>query len=465
MSDSKNEKKQYGMDLTQGSILNKMLRFCVPLMFSSILQLLFNAADIVVVGRFAGDASLAAVGSNVALINLLTNLFIGLSVGVNVLAARYYGAKEDNELSKTVHTAICVGILSGLFLNVFGVIGAKQILVWMKTPKNVLPLATLYLRVYFFGMTAMMVYNFGSALLRAMGDTKRPLYFLLGSGIVNLVLNMLFVIVFRMDVVGVGLATVISQWISGILVLMCLIKEQGAMHLNISQIRIDRTMIFKILKIGIPAGIQGVVFSLSNVVIQTSVNSFGSVVMAGNSAAQNLEGFVYMAMNAFHQGAVTFTSQNMGAGKKNRILKITIVALLCVIVVGEVFGNGMFILGRSLLGIYSKSPSVVEAGMTRLKMICTIYALCGIMDVMVGVLRGLGYSVMPMIVSLFGACGLRLLWIATIFSTEKYHTIEMLYLSYAVSWIITVSIHVICYCVVGRKRGIFDLKTHQIARK
>lgn len=447
--------KKYGMDLTDGPVLKKMLLFCIPLMCSSILQLLFNAADIIVVGQFAGDHSLAAVGSNTSLINLLTNLFVGLSVGVNVLAARYYGAKQAKELSDTVHTAIFVGLLSGIFLNIVGVLGAKQILIWMSTPNEVLRLATLYLRVYFFGMTAMMVYNFGSALLRAMGDTKRPLYYLFGSGVINVILNLFFVIVLRLDVAGVALATVISQCISAGLVIRCLIMEKGAMHLELGKIRLKRNIFVKILQIGIPAGIQGVVFSLSNVVIQASVNSFGSTVMAGNSAAQNLEGFVYMAMNAFHQGAVTFTSQNMGAGRKDRIMRIALVSQLCVVVVGIVFGNGVVLFGHQLLGIYSDSAKVVAAGMVRLKMICTVYALCGMMDVMVGLLRGLGYAVMPMIVSLIGACGLRLVWIATIFQIPQFHTISILYLSYAVTWIITFLVHVVCFYVVARKRGIF----------
>lgn len=455
--------KKYGMDLTDGPVLKKMLLFCIPLMCSSILQLLFNAADIVVVGQFAGDNSLAAVGSNTALINLLTNLFVGLSVGVNVLAARYYGAKQEKELSDTVHTAVFVGLFSGVFLNIIGVIGAKQILIWMSTPDEVLQLATLYLRVYFFGMTAVMVYNFGSALLRAMGDTKRPLYYLLGSGIINVVLNLLFVIVFRLDVAGVALATVISQCISAGLVVRCLILEKGAMHLELKKVRLKRNIFVKILQIGIPAGIQGVVFSLSNVVIQASVNSFGPTVMAGNSAAQNLEGFVYMAMNAFHQGAITFTSQNMGAGRKDRVMRIALVAQLCVIVVGVVFGNGVVLFGHQLLGIYSGSAKVVEAGMVRLRMICTVYALCGMMDVMVGLLRGLGYAVMPMIVSLIGACGLRLIWIATVFQIPQFHTIPMLYLSYGVTWIITFLVHVICFYVGARKQGV-SIRILQIRR-
>ncbi len=291
--------KQYEMDMCSGPILRKMLMFALPLMLSSILQLLFNAADIVVVGKFAGDNSLAAVGSNTALINLLTNLFIGLSIGANVVAARHYGAKAWDDLRRTVHTAMLLSMLSGALLLVLGVIGAEQMLIWMQTPEEVLPLATVYLRIYFLGMISTMVYNFGSALLRAVGDTKRPLYFLLCAGIINVILNLLFVIGFQMDVMGVAIATVISETVSALLVLRCLVKEKGGIHLELRAMRIDRKKMLQILRIGLPAGFQGVVFALSNVVIQSSVNIFGNIVVAGNSAAANLEGFVYMAMNAF----------------------------------------------------------------------------------------------------------------------------------------------------------------------
>ena len=296
-----------------------MLIFTIPLMCSSILQLLFNAADIVVVGRFAGDNSLAAVGSNTALINLLTNLFVGLSIGANVAAARFYGAKQDGEVKKTVHTAMLLSIFSGIILTVIGVIGARQILIWMQTPSEVLELAVLYLRIYFVGMTGTMIYNFGSALLRAVGDTKRPLYYLFGAGCVNIVLNLLFVICFHMDVAGVALATVISEAISALLVLRCMIKEKGSIHLELRELHIYPDKFVQILKVGLPAGFQGIVFALSNVVIQSSINLFGATVVAGNSAAANIEGFVYMAMNSFYQATISFTSQNFGAGKQERI--------------------------------------------------------------------------------------------------------------------------------------------------
>lgn len=449
MNEKKN--KSYEIDMCNGGILSKMLLFALPLMCSSILQLLFNAADIVVVGRFAGDNSLAAVGSNTSLINLITNLFIGLSVGANVMAARYYGAKKDKALSRTVHTAMLLSIYSGVILTIVGIIGARQILVWMQTPPEVLDLAVTYLRIYFLGMVGLMVYNFGSAILRAIGDTKRPLYYLMAVGIVNVVLNLFLVVVLKMDVAGVAIATVISESISAVLILRCMMREQGAIRLVVAELRIDRDIFGQILRIGLPAGFQGIIFSLSNVVIQASVNSFGAVIMAGNSAAANIEGFVYVAMNSFHQATISFTGQNMGAGKYERINKILLRGQFCVIVTGLVLGNLAVVFGHPLLGIYSSSPEVVEAGMYRLHVIARTYALCGMMDVMVGSLRGMGYSVMPMIVSLIGACGLRLVWLATMFQMEEFHTITMVYLSYPISWIITLLAHIVCFIIVRKK--------------
>ncbi|WP_295217814.1 MATE family efflux transporter [Ruminococcus sp.] len=437
--------KHYEIDMCSGPVLKKMLLFALPLMASSILQLLFNAADVVVVGKFAGDNSLAAVGSNTALINLLTNLFVGLSIGANVVAARSYGAKSWDELGKTVHTSMLLSMISGLLLTIIGIIGAKQMLIWMQTPPEVLSLAVMYLRIYFLGMMSTMVYNFGSALLRAVGDTKRPLYFLLFAGVINVVLNLLFVIVFRMDVMGVALATVISETVSAILILRCLMKEEGGIHLDWRALRIDRMKMFQILRIGLPAGFQGVVFALSNVVIQSSVNLFGNIVVAGNSAAANIEGFVYMAMNAFYQATLSFVSQNYGAGEEKRINRIVLTGQLCVITVGILLGNGVVLLGKPLLHIYSDSPEVIAAGMVRLKYISRVYALCGIMDVMVGALRGIGYSVMPMVVSIVGVCGLRLVWLATVFQMPAYHRIETVYISYAVTWILTIVIYVIAF--------------------
>ena len=437
--------KQYEMDMCSGPILRKMLMFALPLMLSSILQLLFNAADIVVVGKFAGDNSLAAVGSNTALINLLTNLFIGLSIGANVVAARHYGAKAWDDLRRTVHTAMLLSMLSGALLLVLGVIGAEQMLIWMQTPEEVLPLATVYLRIYFLGMISTMVYNFGSALLRAVGDTKRPLYFLLCAGIINVILNLLFVIGFQMDVMGVAIATVISETVSALLVLRCLVKEKGGIHLELRAMRIDRKKMLQILGIGLPAGFQGVVFALSNVVIQSSVNIFGNIVVAGNSAAANLEGFVYMAMNAFYQTTLSFVSQNYGAGEQKRINRIVLLGEACVIVTGTLLGNMVVFFGNDLLQIYSNNPEVIAAGMVRLHYISMIYALCGIMDVMVGALRGIGYSIMPMIVSIVGVCVLRLIWLATVFQIPEFHKIETVYLSYPVTWILTSLVYIVFF--------------------
>lgn len=447
----KKESKNYTLDLTEGSILKKLLLFSLPLMASSVLQLFFNAADVIVVGKYAGDNSLAAVGSNGSIINLLTNVFMGLSVGVNVLVARYFAAKQEEELQKTVHTAITVSVMSGILLAVAGVLAAKQILMWMQSPAEVIELSALYLRIYFLGMPAMMAYNFGAAILRGVGDTKRPLYYLSFAGIVNIVLNCIFVIVFKMDVAGVALATVISQCISAVLVLRCLMKETGEIRLQKQYLGIDRQIFGQILRIGLPAGIQGSLFSLSNVVIQSSINSFGAVVVAGNSAASNVEGFVYVAMNAFAQAIVAFTSQNLGAGKYERINKTVITVELCVLAVGGVLGNLVYLLEEPLLGLYTDSAVVAEAGMKRFSVVCTTYALCGMMDVMVGALRGLGYSVMPMIVSLLGACVFRMVWIAVLFRSETFHTIETIYYTYPISWTLTLSVHIICFLFVRHR--------------
>jgi len=443
--------KNYTMNLCEGSILNKLLLFSLPLVASSVLQLFFNAADVVVVGQFAGDNSLAAVGSNGSLINMLTNIFMGLSVGVNVLVARFFAAKQEKELRKTVHTAITVSVVCGVLLAIIGMFAARQLLVWMQSPKEVIDLATLYLRIYFLGMPATMVYNFGAAILRGVGDTKRPLYYLSFAGIVNVVLNLIFVIGFRMDVAGVALATVISQCISAVLIVRCLAKEESGIRLEKQYLGVDKHILLRILQIGLPAGVQGSLFSLSNVVIQSSVNGFGATVVAGNSAASNLEGFVYVAMNAFSQAIVAFISQNMGAGKYERINKIVITTLLCVLVIGVVLGNAVYLLGKPLVGLYSGSEAVIEAGIRRLSIICTVYALCGMMDTMVGALRGLGYSVMPMIVSLLGACVFRILWVSMLFTMEQFHTIETVYYAYPISWTVTLSVHVICYLVVSQR--------------
>ena len=451
-------KKNYEIDMCNGPITGKMLRFALPLMLSSMLQLLFNAADIITVGKFGSEHSLAAVGSNTALINLLTNLFIGLSIGANVLVARFYGAKNGEELNETVHTAMLLSLISGLILTVTGVIFARYFLIWMKTPAEILDLATTYLKIYFLGMPAMMIYNFGSAILREIGDTKRPLYFLAAAGVINIILNILLVVVFRLDVKGVGIATVISQTVSAILIIRCLAKSNGDIKLELKKLRFSRGKIGAILRIGLPAGLQGSIFSLSNVVIQSSVNIFGPVVVKGNSAAQNLEGFVYFSMNAFHHATLSFTSQNMGAKKYDRLGKILKNGLCLAILFGAGFGGTVILFGRNLLSIYTNDSAAISAGMTRLYIITGTYTLCGIMDVMVGAIRGIGYTVLPTIVSLIGACALRLVWLATVFRIPKFHTINTVYLSYPITWLVTIIAHVICYIIIRKKNRFGEMQ-------
>ncbi len=439
----------YEMDMCSGPIFVKIVVFAIPLILSGILQLLFNAADIIVVGRFAGSESLAAVGSTSSLINLLVNVFIGMSVGANVLVARYYGGQQMRDLEETVHTAMVMAAVGGGILILVGVVLADPLLTLMGTPEDVLPLATLYMKIFFVGMPVNLVYNFGSAILRAVGDTKRPLYFLLAAGIINVVLNLFFVIALSMGVAGVALATVISQAISAFLIVRCLIKSDAGYRLELRKLRIVKNKMRSIVRIGLPAGLQGAIFSISNVLIQSSVNSFGSVAMAGNTAAQNIEGFVYTSMNAVYQTALSFTSQNFGARRYDRMKRILIYCLILTSLVGFVMGDGAVFLGRRLLGIYSSDSEVIRFGMNRLRIIGTTYFVCGLMDSMVGALRGMGYSVMPMLVSLTGACAFRVLWIYTVFAANR--TLPTLYLSYPVSWGITFAAHLICYLVVLKK--------------
>lgn len=440
------KQKKYEIDMCNGPLLGKILLFSIPLMLSGVLQLLFNAADIVVVGRFAGSEALAAVGATSSLINLLVNLFIGLSVGANVLVARYYGANQKKELNEIVHTAITTAGISGVILVIIGVILASPSLKLMGTPEDVIDGAVIYMRIYFAGMPAMMLYNFGSAILRAVGDTKRPLYFLMAAGVVNIVLNLIFVIVLHMSVAGVALATVISQIISAGLVIRCLIKTDSDYHFSLKELRIVPDKLLKMVQIGIPAGLQGMLFSISNVLIQSSVNSFDSLAVAGNTAAANIEGFVYTAMNALHQTAISFAGQNYGASKYRRIGKTLLICQGFVILVGLVLGNMASLFSGTLLKLYSDEAEVIQYGELRLSIICTTYCLCGMMDVMVGALRGMGYSIMPMLVSLTGACGLRILWIMTIF--QQYRSLECLYWSYPISWGLTFAVHLLCFIVV-----------------
>jgi len=444
-----NKKKNYEIDMCNGPLLGKILLFAIPLMLSGVLQLLFNAADIVVVGRFAGHQALAAVGSTGALINLLINVFIGLSVGTNVMVANYYGANDERRVSETVHTAILSSIICGIALIFVGGFLSKPMLTLMGTPEDVLDQAALYMRIYFAGMPVIMLYNFGAAILRAIGDTRRPLYYLTIAGVLNVVLNLFFVIVLHMGVAGVALATVLSQIVSAALVLITLMKNEDCTRLELSKLKIYPSRLRKMIQIGLPAGLQGAVFSISNMLIQSSINSFGSIVMAGNTAAGNIEGFVYTAMNAFYQTALSFTSQNVGAGKYKRVGRVLLLCQACVMVIGIVLGNGAYLFGRQLLGIYSSDVEVISYGLIRMSYLCIPYFLCGMMDVMVGSIRGMGYSVMPMLVSLTGACGFRVLWIYTVFQLNR--TLPTLYTSYPISWTLTAAAHLTCFLIAYKK--------------
>lgn len=445
--------KHYEMDMTTGSFFKKIILFCIPLMLTGILQLLYNAADLIVVGQFSGeDNAIGAVGSNGALINLIVNLFMGLSVGSNVICANRFAAKDKDGLSRIVHTTITVSVLTGAFLGVIGFIFAKQFLQMMNNPVK---LAVVYLKIYFIGMPFNMLYNFAAGILRGIGDTKRPLYYLAIAGFINVVLNIIFVVCFHMSVDGVAIATVISQIISCILIMNCLIKTKEAYGFSFKKIHIYKSELLEMIKIGLPAGIQGSIFSISNVLIQSSVNKYGGVVIDGNSIAQNIEGFVYTSMNSVYFAALAFTSQNVGAKKYENIKKILWQCLLLVTIIGVFLGGTFFSFGKSLAKIYNGSPQKIEVAYIRLHYLCLPYFLCGIMDVMVGMQRGLGHSTLPMIVSIIGVCGFRIAWIYTVFyklaNFNDYSTLNYLYISYPISWIVTFTVHFICYNILYNK--------------
>ncbi|MBQ9845305.1 MAG: MATE family efflux transporter [Oscillospiraceae bacterium] len=442
-------KKTYEMDMIHGPLVKNVLQYAFPLMLSGILQLMFNAADVIVVGRFAGSSALAAVGSTGALCNLLINLFVGISIGTNVLVARYYGARDLDGIQETINTSIITAAAGGVLLIFIGFFASRPLLGIMGTPADVIDQSVLYMRIYFAGMPFFMLYNFGAAILRSVGDTKRPLYFLIIAGIINVGLNLVMVILFHMGVAGVALATVASQVVSCVLVMRCLTLNEGAIHLDIYNLTFNKQRMSEMLHIGLPAGFQGMVFSLSNVLIQSSVNSFGSLVMAGNTAAANIEGFVYTAMNAFYQTNLSFTSQNYGAKNRERLGKVLICCLGIVTVVGAVIGNVVYLFGEFFLGFYTTDPQVIQYGMNRLAIISTMYFICGWMDTMVGSIRGMGYAIMPMIVSLLGACAFRVIWVLAVF--PLFHTQFSLYISYPISWSLTFAAHLVCYLIARRK--------------
>lgn len=446
------KKKEYSINMTEGALFPKIVSFTIPLILSGLLQLLFNAADMIVAGRFVGKQALAAIGSTSSLINLLVNVFLGLSTGANVLVARFFGSGKEKDVSETVHTSIFISLISGLFLAVIGIIFAPKILVLMGTPDDILELSGLYIRIYFAGMPLSMLYNFSSAILRAIGDTKRPLYYLTIAGAINAVCNVIFIVAFGMSVDGVAYATVLSQGISAFLTTKCIMQTDECYKFEIKKMRIYKDKLLQILRLGLPAGFQGALFSISNVLIQSSVNSFGSDAMAGNTAASNIEGFIYVAMNSWHHTCLCFTSQNYGAKRFDRIKKTFLTCQALVTSVGFALGALALSIGPSLLTIYAGEADkdvVIHYGMIRMGIIMLTYFTCGTMDVCVGAIRGLGYSIMPMIVSLMGACGFRILWIFTVF--QKYHTLKCLYISYPVSWILTTLVHVVCFIVAFKK--------------
>lgn len=440
---------KYEIDMCNGSILDKLVSFSIPLMLSGILQLLFNAVDIIVVGQFTGNEALAAVGSTTALINVFVNLFIGISLGASVLAARFYATGQEKEMSETVHTSITLALISGIAMGIIGVIAAKGALELMDTPDNVLNLSTLYMRIYFMGMPFFMLYNYGAAILRAVGDTKRPLLFLIISGATNVVLNLLLVIQFHLGVAGVAIATVISQCISCILVLRCLYLSDGSYQLRFNKLGMNARYVRQIFQIGIPAGIQSTIINFSNVLLQSSVNSFGSVAMAGYTAANNILGFLYVSVNSITQACMSFTSQNYGVRKFKRMDKVLLECLGLTVIVALVLGGGSYLFGAELMHIYTKSTKVIECGVDIMLYTTVTYFLCGIMDLLPGALRGMGHSTVPMILSVIGTVGTRIVWIYVIFPCHR--SLDFLFISYPVSWLLTIVMQVICFYFVRKK--------------
>ena len=440
---------KYEIDMCNGSILDKLVSLSIPLMLSGILQLLFNAVDIIVVGQFTGNEALAAVGSTTALINVFVNLFIGISLGASVLAARFYATGQEKEMSETVHTSITLALISGIAMGIIGVIAAKGALELMDTPDNVLNLSTLYMRIYFMGMPFFMLYNYGAAILRAVGDTKRPLLFLIISGATNVVLNLLLVIQFHLGVAGVAIATVISQCISCILVLRCLYLSDGSYQLRFNKLGMKTRYVKQIFQIGIPAGIQSTIINFSNVLLQSSVNSFGSVAMAGYTAANNILGFLYVSVNSITQACMSFTSQNYGVRKFKRMDKVLLECLGLTVIVALVLGGGSYLFGAELMHIYTKSTNVIECGIDIMLYTTVTYFLCGIMDLLPGALRGMGHSTVPMILSVIGTVGTRIVWIYVIFPCHR--SLDFLFISYPVSWLLTIVMQVICFYFVRKK--------------
>jgi len=438
------------IDMLHGPLAHKILVFAMPLAASSILQQLFNSADVAVVGRFAGSQALAAVGGNGMVINLLINLFVGLSVGANVVIAKYIGQGKEKEANETVHTVMAVAFLSGFFLMALGLFASKPILELMNTPPDVINLAVLYLRIYFLGMPFIMVYNFGAAVLRSTGDTKRPLYCLFISGIINVCLNLFLVIVFRMGVAGVGIATVISNGVSAGLVLSFLLKEKGVTHLCLKQLKINKTHLMKVVKIGAPAGLQSTVFSLSNVCIQTAVNSFGSSAVAGSAAAANFEMFTYYVTNSFAQATVTFTSQNYGAGEYGRCRKIFRLSMGLGILFTGIMSTAFVLTRAYVLRIYTVDPAALEYAVVRVCMVESLTCLVVTYEIAGAALRGMGNSLLPAILTVIGCCAFRIVWILTVFRAER--SFGRLMIVYPFTWVLTGTMVVASYLLIRKKK-------------
>lgn len=445
--------KKYEVDMINGNIFINMIRYCIPLMLTGILQLLYNAADLIVVSNFSGDPNaLGAVGSTGSLTALIVNLFMGLSVGTNVLAARHYATKDADGMKRVVHTSVFVSVLIGIIVGAFGFISAKWLLDLMSNP---LPKAVTYIRIYFIGLPFMLLYNFTAAILRGIGDTKRPLFFLGISGLVNVILNLFFVIVCKMGVEGVAIATMISQVVSCIMIMYCLIKTKEIYHFSLKELKISNKELFEMLKIGLPAGIQSSLFSISNVLIQSSINKFGEAVMNGNSAANSLDGFVYTGMNSVYHASIAFTSQNVAANKKDNLLKVLYRALLLVFIIGILFGGSFYLMGDTLLKIYTKDPFEIDVAYLKMTYLCLPYFLFGLMDVVSGGIRGMGNSFVPMVTSIIGVCLIRVFWIYFIFNPNTnfndYKDLSILFISYPISWIMTLIAHLITYIIVSKK--------------
>ena len=435
--------------MCNGTIMDKLISFSFPLMLTSILQLMFNAVDIIVVGRFSGSQSLAAVGSTTALINIFTNLFIGISLGANVLAARYYAAGRDKEMSEAVHTAIFLALISGLIMAVVGIGASRFALTLMGTPDDVIDLSVLYMRIYFMGMPFFMLYNYGAAILRAVGDTKRPLFYLIAAGLANVILDLLLVIVIPLNVAGVAVGTVASQMVSCILVLRCLYRTEGSYQLRFSRLTIKSEHLKMIFQVGVPAGIQSSVINFSNALLQSSVNSFGSTAMAGYTAANNIIGFLYSAVNAVTQACMSFTSQNYSVGKPKRMDRVLVNCIILTVSVSAAMGIGAYAFGGQLLKIYTSEADVIRCGLEVLSITTVPYFLCGIMDLFPGAMRGMGHSGVPMILSVIGTVGTRIVWVYLLFPHHR--SLYFLFISYPASWILTIIMQAVCFYFVRKQ--------------